>query len=107
MADNVHIVITGGTLDSFYDGVKDTVSTGKDSILPKYFANLKLQEVEVEFTTVCMKDSRELNDQDRQNLLKTIEESKASKIIITHGTYTMPDSARFLKANLKRNDQTI
>lgn len=29
------------------------------------------------------------------------------KVIITHGTYTMPDSAKFLKANLKRKDQTI
>lgn len=29
------------------------------------------------------------------------------KIIITHGTYTMPDTARYLKANLKRDDQTI
>ena len=28
-------------------------------------------------------------------------------IIITHGTYTMPDTARYLKANLKRKDQKI
>lgn len=103
----VHIIITGGTIDSFYNGIKDTVAPSEESILPKYFANLKLGGVKVEFTTVCMKDSREMNDQDRQNLLKTIEESTASKIIITHGTYTMPDSARYLKAKLKRKDQAI
>jgi L-asparaginase len=106
-ANLVHIIITGGTLDSFYNGIKDTVSPSKESVLPRYFANLKLKDVKIEFTTICMKDSREIDDQDRQKLLKTIEESNASKILITHGTYTMPDSARFIKANLKRNDQAI
>ena len=54
-----------------------------------------------------MKDSRELKREDLENVLKTVEESPYKKIIITHGTYTMPDTARFLKANLKRNDQTV
>lgn len=54
-----------------------------------------------------MKDSRQLGENDRKEILKAIEESPSNKIIITHGTYTMPDTARYLKANLKRNDQTI
>lgn len=54
-----------------------------------------------------MKNSRDLNREDLENVLKTIEESQHNKIIVTHGTYTMPDTARFLKANRKRNDQTI
>lgn len=36
-----------------------------------------------------------------------MEESDANRILITHGTYTMPDTARYLKANLKRHDQVI
>lgn len=54
-----------------------------------------------------MKDSRALTKGDRQKMLKTIEASKAKMIIITHGTYTMPDTARYLEKNLKRKDQTI
>ena len=54
-----------------------------------------------------MKDSRQLNEEDRQNILNAVEKSNFTKIIITHGTYTVPDTARFLKANLKRTDQTI
>lgn len=54
-----------------------------------------------------MKDSRQLTKDDRKEILKRIEETPYKKIIITHGTYTMPDTARLLKANLKRNDQTI
>ena len=54
-----------------------------------------------------MKDSRSITKVDLKKLLRTVEKSPYKNIIITHGTYTMPDSARFLQANLKRNDQTI
>ena len=54
-----------------------------------------------------MKDSRELNMTDVRKILSTIEKSPCKKIILTHGTYTMPDTARFLVKNLKRKDQTI
>lgn len=102
----IHFVITGGTIDSFYDGSKDTAVPNKESIIPSFIESLKLYH-KTEYTTVCMKDSRELNDGDLANILKTVEESPHQKIIVTHGTYTMPDTARYLKANLKRKDQTI
>ena len=102
----VHIVITGGTIDSVWDGSQDTIVVAKQSVLPAYFGNLKLYD-ELIFTEVCMKDSRALSGEDRKNLLKAVEESSASKVIITHGTYTMPDTAKYLQANLKRKDQTI
>ena len=54
-----------------------------------------------------MKDSREIVKTDLKKILDVIEKSPHKKIIITHGTYTMPDTSRFLKANLKRKDQTI
>ncbi len=102
----IHFVITGGTIDSRYDGSKDTAVPNKESVIPSFIESIKLYH-DAEFTTVCMKDSRELKREDLENVLKTIEESPHNKIIVTHGTYTMPDTARFLKANLKRNDQTI
>lgn len=106
----IHIIITGGTIDSVWSGAQDTVIVSEHSILPEYLQelgrNLKFPE-ELKFTEVCMKDSRALNEEDRNNVLKAIEESDSTKIIITHGTYTMPDTARFLKEHLKRKDQTI
>lgn len=104
--DKIHVIITGGTIDSVWDGSQDTIVVAKQSILPNYFSNLKLYD-ELEFTEVCMKDSRALNAEDRRNILKAVEESTANKIVITHGTYTMPDTAKYLQANLKRKDQTI
>lgn len=102
----IHFVLTGGTIDSHYDGSKDTAVTNKESVIPSFIESLKLY-CEFEFTTVCMKDSRDIIREDLENILTVVEESPHKKIIITHGTYTMPDTARFLKANIKRNDQVI
>lgn len=102
----IHFIITGGTIDSHYDGSKDTAVTNDESIIPSFIKSLKLYHGS-KFTIVCMKDSRELKREDLESVLQTIEESPHDKIIVTHGTYTMPDTARFLKANLKRVDQTV
>jgi L-asparaginase len=102
----IHFILTGGTIDSFYEGTKDTVTPLPHSSILNFIKSLNLYE-EAEFTEVCMKDSRALSEKDVQKLARTIEKSPHTKIIITHGTYTMPDTARFLKANLKRKDQTI
>lgn len=102
----IHFIITGGTIDSHYDGSRDTAVPNKESIIPSFISSLKLYR-DVEFTTICMKDCRDLKIEDLRNVLKTAEESPHDKIIITHGTYTMPDTARFLKTHLKRHDQTI
>ena len=104
--DSIHFIITGGTIDSYYDGTKDTVVPSNHSIIPKVIESFHLY-AKISFTEVCMKDSRQLNQEDRNRVLEIAEESPSQKIIITHGTYTMPDTARFLKANLKRNDQVI
>lgn len=104
--DSIHFILTGGTIDSYYDGTKDTVVPNEHSVIPEFINSLRLYNKAI-FTEVCMKDSRALNQSDREEILKTIEESPNQKIIIPHGTYTMPDTARFLKANLKRDDQVI
>lgn len=102
----IHFVITGGTIDSSWSGKHDTVISNEHSYLPEYFKNLELQD-KVTFTEVCLKDSRNLTQTDVQKVLDEVEKSPCTKIIIPHGTYTMPDTARFLKVNLTRKDQTI
>ena len=54
-----------------------------------------------------MKDSRKITKNDMKKIVKTLSDSRSRKIIILHGTYTMPETARFLKANLDRRDQVI
>jgi|SRR3989344_8986099 len=104
--EKIHFILTGGTIDSRWDGKADTTVPLEHSTIPEYLKNLKLY-LEFEFTEVCMKDSRSLNSDDLKAILNAVEGSGCKKIIITHGTYTMPDTARFLDANLKRKDQKI
>ncbi len=40
MAETIHFIITGGTLDSYYDGTKDTVAVYKKSAIPNFIKNL-------------------------------------------------------------------
>jgi L-asparaginase len=42
-----------------------------------------------------------------ENVKKTIEESDHKHFLITHGTYTMPDTARYLQENLNEKDNVI
>lgn len=107
MKNSIQIIITGGTIDSYYDVTKDTCVPNKATVIPNFIESLKNYNITFEFSTICMKDSREINDEDRKKIVEVIEESKHDKILITHGTYTMPDTARFIKVNLKRNDQAI
>ena len=108
--DEIHVIVTGGTIDSIWSGAHDTVVVSEHSILPDYFQelgrNLKFP-AKFTFSEVCMKDSRQITDNDRKKTLETIEESTTKKVLITHGTYSMPDTAKYLKKNLKRGDQTI
>ena len=107
MKDSVRIVLTGGTIDSYWDGTKDTAIPLEHSALPKFIEGLRLY-IPVEFTEVCMKDSRSLTQNDRAAIVKAITSSSEKKIIITHGTYTMPDTAKYLEAHLpKDNDKII
>ena len=98
--------MAGGTIDSYYEGTKDTAVPNKESVIPDFIKSLKLYEKTV-FTEICMKDSRDMTKNDLKKILNTIKKSTHKKIIITNGTYTIPDTARYLKVNLKRNDQTI
>jgi len=102
----IHIILTGGTIDSKYDGKSDTVVPRRHSIIPEFIRSIKLYE-KFQFTELFMKDSRKITKNDMKKIVKTLSDSRSRKIIILHGTYTMPETARFLKANLDRRDQVI
>ena len=87
LKETIHFIITGGTIDSYYEGAKDTAVPNEKSIIPQFVKSLKIFNP-VEFTEVCMKDSRDIVKSDLKNILGVVEKSPHKKIIITHGTYT-------------------
>lgn len=99
------VVLTGGRIDSVWDGNVDEIVVAKHSTIPDYFKSLKIDRLG--FKEVCMKDSRALTTEDRQNILRAIEESNTDKILITHGTHTLADTVEYLEENLKDKNKTI
>ena len=75
----IHFIITGGTIDSFYDGTKDTVIPSKKSFIPRFVRSLKLYNKQ-KFTTICMKDSRNIVETDLKKILNAVEKTPHRKI---------------------------
>lgn len=103
---SIHFLITGGTIDSRDKDIPYPLNPSEKSILPSYIKNLKLKN-KFKFTAICSKDSRDLSKNDIKKIFNETSKSKSKYIIITSGTYAIPDIARFLSANLKQNNKTI
>ncbi len=102
----IEVLITWWTIDSYFDASHDSVATLEKTCVPDYINSLKTNN-EYIYTEICMKDSREISLEDLKKLLSSIQESEANHFLITHGTYTMPDTARYLESHLKWNDKKI
>lgn len=104
--EKIHVVVTGGTIDSEWNPSKDTATTAQESVLPTYFNKIKL-DFDLTYQTVVMKDSRELTPEDIKSICSAVDAAPSDKVLITHGTYTMPDTARYIKKNMKTNKAVV
>jgi L-asparaginase len=99
----VRIFITGGTFDKEYNEL-----TGQ-----LYFKDTHLQDllnmgrchVPVAIRTLMMIDSLEMTDEDRDLIVHQCNQCDETKIVITHGTDTMSETAKVLAQKIK--DKTI
>lgn len=106
MKNKLHFIITGGTIDSYYNPIKEKTLPTEHSAIPNFVPLLKLYETCV-FSEIFMKDSRDITTSDQKKILHTVEKSDSKRVIITHGSYTVAETAKFLKKHLKRTDQII
>lgn len=95
----IRIFITGGTFDKEYNELTGQLYF-KDSHLPEML-ELGRNLVAVEIRTLMMVDSLEMTDDDRALIAEHCVKSPEDKIIITHGTDTMSETARILAQRVK------
>ena len=88
------IFITGGTFDKTYDEIRGRLTFG-DTHLPEML-RLGRSRVEVSIRTLMMVDSLDMTDQERQIIVRNCAECDESRIIVTHGTDTMVETAAAL-----------
>lgn len=100
---SIRIFITGGTFDKEYNELNGELYF-KDSHLSDLL-EMGRNRVTVEIRTLMMVDSMEMTDDDRELIAHQCNHSEEDRIIITHGTDTMSNTAQFLAQKVK--DKTI
>ena len=97
----VYLICTGGTIEKVYSEQSGSVEN-LDSKIDRYLRLLRLPDLEVRTVILMNKDSLEMSDDDRQQLLAVVRGklSEGAPIVITHGTDTMIESGLLLQAGL-------
>jgi len=96
----IALLITGGTFDKEYNELNGELFFKKTHV-PEML-NMGRSLVNTRVDTLMMKDSLLMTDEDRQVIAAACKKAKESAIVITHGTDTMEDTARFLAPLIKR-----
>jgi L-asparaginase len=95
----IRIFITGGTFDKEYNELNGQL----------YFKDTHLHEllemgrslVPVEIRTLMMIDSLEMTDEDRELIAHQCNHCEEDRIVITHGTDTIAETAKLLAQKVK------
>jgi L-asparaginase len=90
----IKIFVTGGTFDKEYNELNGKLYF-KKTHLHEMLA-LGRSQLKVDIETIMMKDSLEMSNDDRNTIVQQCLESDESKILITHGTDTMVETATLL-----------
>lgn len=91
---SIKILITGGTFDKEYDEINGKLFF-KDTHLPELL-ELGRCKVPVQVRTLMMVDSLEMTPADRDIIMNHCKQCSEEKIVITHGTDTMAETAAIL-----------
>tara|TARA_Y100000748_G_scaffold191490_1_gene160337 strand:- start:351 stop:842 length:492 start_codon:yes stop_codon:yes gene_type:complete len=100
----IKIFVTGGTFDKSYDHINGNLFFEKTH-LPEMIKRSKcLLDIEIE--TIIMKDSLDLTSKDVSRIVESCKNEKSNRIIITHGTDTITNTAMMI-TNQKLLNKTI
>ena len=90
----IKIFVTGGTFDKEYNELNGELYFKKTHLHEMLV--LGRSQLKVDIETIMMKDSLEMSNDDRNKIVQQCLESDESKILITHGTDTMVETATLL-----------
>jgi len=90
----IKIFITGGTFDKEYNELNGELYFKKTHL--HEMLKLGRSQLKVNIETIMMKDSLEMNLNDRNLIVSKCIESSSNRILITHGTDTMVETAKLL-----------
>ncbi len=98
----IEIFTTGGTIDKVYFDASSQFEIG-DSLLPELLSESNIHDG-YRVHEVLRKDSLDMTDNDRDSIFEAVAGCEARRILITHGTDTMAETAERLSS---LTDRTI
>jgi L-asparaginase len=101
----VKIFITGGTIDKQYNPLNGELIFAQSSL--EDMLKQARSSVVIDLELLMLKDSLEMTDEDRDRLSKACNTSVEPKILITHGTDTMVESAYAIARTLAPNKTVV
>jgi L-asparaginase len=99
----IKIFVTGGTFDKEYNEL-----TGKLFFKETHLSemlSLGRSRIDVEIATLMMVDSLDMTEADRETIARRCRECTEERIVITHGTDTMVETAKYLAKTI--HDRTV
>ena len=90
----IRLFVTGGTFDKEYNELTGQLFF-KDSHINEIL-KLGRSRLDLSVRTLMLIDSLEMTDTDRNIILESCQRCDENKILITHGTDTMPETAKYL-----------
>ncbi|ACG72968.1 asparaginase [Anaeromyxobacter sp. K] len=92
----IRVFVTGGTFDKEYDELSGRLYF-KDTHLPEML-RLARCRLDVSVRNLMMVDSLDMTDGDRRIIVESCRSAAEDRILVTHGTDTMAETARALLA---------
>lgn len=107
VAMKINIITTGGTIEKVYSEQSGQVENVTAKI-DRYLQSLRLPGTRVEVTPLMNKDSLEMTAEDREAILDAVRAKVLEgPVVITHGTDTLVETGRLLKARLTDLKHTV
>ena len=92
---DLKIFCTGGTFDKIYFDALSDYQIGEPQI--EWIMTQANVDFDYAIESILKKDSLEISEQDRAEIVTAVTADDCERIIITHGTDTMPDTATALQ----------
>ena len=95
----IKIFATGGTFDKEYNEINGELFFKKTHL--SELLELGRSQLDVQIETLMMVDSLDMTIESKKLIVQKCKEEKTNRIIITHGTDTMVDTAKLLAKSIK------